>query len=367
VSFLVEVDDRNELIDVVNDLVLEHAMLEDGNTDPGVVFVDDSIVHRLRQFAERTMKDVVSLDEALFIIGKYFIPHLKYKKGRGLIGALASVGAELRDFTLELLAYRYPERFGTKREYDSESFFDVDYLLYPQLFDTVDWCNDVVVAVPSTPCPVLYGLRGESVEILHQAFRIVRTEAVDRYMIFITNHATDMHLLNEEEISSLQNYRSYRLKGKVVREPYDIEGGHVFFEIETRFGDVKCAAFEPTKQFRGIVRQLRVGDVVEVYGSMKKDTINLEKIKIEKLAEVYVEENPMCPVCGKRMESAGKMKGFRCKRCKTKSMKRIKKKIPRKIEPGFYEVPPSARRHLSMPLVRMNGREIRGFRKHVFR
>ncbi|WP_202318390.1 tRNA(Ile)(2)-agmatinylcytidine synthase [Archaeoglobus neptunius] len=364
VSFLVDVEDREDLMEVVNEVVLEHAMIEDENTDPGVVFVDDDLALKLKSFADRAMKDVVMLDEALFLIGKYFIPHLKYKKGRGLIGALAAVGAELNDHTLELIAYRYPEKFGTEREYDEESFFDMDFELYPLTFDNVDWCNEKVVCIPNTPCPVLYGLRGESVEALYDALDMIRTEPYDRKMIFITNHATDMHIIDTDRISitGLENYRSYKVTGRVTGEPYDIEGGHVFFEIDTRFGEIKCAAFEPTKQFRNIIRQLRPGDEVEVYGSMKKDTINLEKIRIVKLAKVYVERNPICAICGKRMESAGKGQGFRCRKCKTRASRKVKELLSREIETGFYEVPPSARRHLSRPLIRMDGDK-----RHIFR
>jgi len=362
VSFLAEVDDVSELVDVVNEVIIEHAMLEDDNTNPGAAFVDEELAVKLKPFAEKAIKDVVMLDEALFIIGKHFIPHLKHKKGRGLIGALAAVGAELNDFTLELIAYRYPERFGTEREYDEESFFDMDFELYPETFDNVDWCNDVVVCIPNTPCPVLCGLRGENVEALHKAMSMVRTEPIDRRMIFVTNHATDMHIIDAENLDKVENYHSYRIRGKVVDEPYDIEGGHVFFEIETKFGNIKCAAFEPTKQFRNIVRMLKPGDVVEVYGSMKKDTINLEKLKVVEVAEVYVERNPICPSCGKRMESAGRNQGFRCKKCKTTAKERIREKVERSLEPGFYEVPPSARRHLSKPLIRMGAEK-----RHIFR
>lgn len=362
VSFLADVEDRDELMDLVNDVILEYAMLDDENTNPGAVFVDEELAVKLAGFAEKAIKDVIMLDEALFIIGKYFIPHLKYKKGRGLIGALAAVGAELKDFTLELIAYRSPERFGTKREYDEESFFDMDFELYPEVFDNVDWCNDNVVCIPNTPCPVLYGIRGESVEALYKAMSIVKTEKVDRRTIFITNHATDMHLIDSEKVNRLENYHSYKIQGRVKKEPYDIKGGHVFFTIENRFGEIKCAAFEPTKQFRNIVRLLKPGDLVEVYGSMKKNTVNLEKIRIIELAEIYAEKNPVCPVCGKRMESAGRGQGFRCTKCKRKADSKVLERVERNLVTGFYEVPPSARRHISKPLIRM-----RENRRHIFR
>lgn len=358
VSFLLETEDLKETVDIVSEVILEFAELEDDRTNPGVVFVEDEMLPKLSNFADRTIKDVVTIDDALFIINKYRIPYLKFKKGRGLIGALASVGAELYDYTLELLVYRYPEKFGKIREYDRESFFDIDYELYPEVFDTVDWCNDVVVAVPSSPCPVLYGLRGESTEALYKAMSIARTEKFEKYQIFVTNHATDMHIVDGGKVESIKNYRSYKIRGTVVKDPYDIAGGHVFFEIETKFGVFKCAAFEPTKQFRNVVRKLMTGDVVEVYGSMKNDTINLEKIKLIELVK-KVALNPRCK-CGKRMESVGKNKGFRCKRCKTFSLEKEIVEINRDIELGFYEVPPSARRHLTKPLIRMG-------EKHVFR
>jgi len=365
VSFLVELPDESrmdELISIVQEMTERYAELEDEKTNPGVVFVEDYKKSNLSTFALKVVRDVVSIDEALFLVDKLSIPYLKFKKGRGLIGALASVGLELKDYTFEVLAYRKPERFGTEREIDEESFFDADFETYPGTWDTVDWCNETVVAVPGSPDPVLFGIRGDDLNAIMKCFKMVKTEEIDKYTIFMTNQGTDMHLIPENEIERLENYRSYILRGRVVKEPYTIIGGHVFFEIETKFGNVKCAAFEPTKQFRNIIRKLKVGDIVEVYGSMKRNTINLEKINIIRLADIYVEENPICPKCGKRMESAGKGKGFRCKKCKTKAFEKIKKKIERDLDTGFYEVPPCARRHLSKPLIRMHG-----VKRHIFR
>ncbi len=362
VSFLVDTDDIDEIVGIVDEKITSYAMLKDENTNPGAVFIEDEVVERLKNFAYKAITDVVTLDEALHLIEKYSIEYLKYKKGRGIIGALASVGAELKDYTYELLAYRHPDKFGKPREYDEESFFDADYETYPNTFDTVDWCNERVVAVPNSPCPVLFGIRGDSIKYIYKAFKMLKTEPIDKYKIFITNQATDMHILSEEEVNELRDYRSYKLKGIVIEEPYDIEGGHVFFKIRTKFGDIKCAAFEPTKQFRSIIRMLKKGDLVEVYGSMKKRTINLEKINVIELADIYIEENPICPKCGKRMDSAGRNKGFRCKRCKTRAFEKIKRKIERKLDTGFYEVPPCARRHLSKPLIRMSVKK-----RHVFR
>ena len=57
------------------------------------------------------------------------------------------------------------------------------------------------------------------------------------------------------------------------------------------------------------------------------------------------------------MTSAGKNKGFKCKKCghKIKSSEKIPVEIPRALEVNkFYETPVSARRHLAKPLCRMD-------------
>ena len=57
------------------------------------------------------------------------------------------------------------------------------------------------------------------------------------------------------------------------------------------------------------------------------------------------------------MTSAGKNKGFKCRRCgnRVKSDKKVPIKITRSLKNSeFYETPVSARRHLSKPLCRMD-------------
>ena len=57
------------------------------------------------------------------------------------------------------------------------------------------------------------------------------------------------------------------------------------------------------------------------------------------------------------MTSAGKNKGFKCKKCgnRVESNEKVPIKIKRFLKNSqFYETPVSARRHLSKPLCRMN-------------
>jgi len=65
------------------------------------------------------------------------------------------------------------------------------------------------------------------------------------------------------------------------------------------------------------------------------------------------------------MKSIGKDKGYRCKKCHTKSDDVSKIPIPRDIQTGYYEVPMCAKRHLSKPFVRY-GRE-RKFEEERFK
>ena len=56
------------------------------------------------------------------------------------------------------------------------------------------------------------------------------------------------------------------------------------------------------------------GDIIKVYGGIgEQNTFNIEKFQVMELNDVEF-VNPVCE-CGKRMTSAGKNKGFKCKKC----------------------------------------------------
>jgi tRNA(Ile2)-agmatinylcytidine synthase len=52
------------------------------------------------------------------------------------------------------------------------------------------------------------------------------------------------------------------------------------------------------------------------------------------------------------MESAGAGAGYRCRDCGTAADGKVERPVDRDLNPGWYEVPPVARRHLAKPLVR---------------
>ena len=352
------------------------SMTDCEKTNPGAVFIPDflfgNVREPLRAHFRKALTDVVSVEDAFSLAGSLGIPYFYLKCGRGLIGALAAAGSLLSlndsgipdfDHTFEYLAYRRRDAWGTKRHVSKESLFRADAETYPDTWDTVDLTGKpkpLVVCVPGSPDPVLYGIRGRSPEDVGKAASFIESEPVERFRIFLTNQGTDAHLIPVSRISEMRPFHSYRISGTVCRPPEMIEGGHAIFSISDDSGsEIACAAYEPTGNFRKIVRQLRTGDLVTVSGSLKENdekngrlTLNIEKLTIAETVPEIVRENPSCPVCGRKTESAGAGQGFRCRRCRTHAGTKTEKVIDRSFLCGRYEVPPSARRHLSKPLIR---------------
>ena len=182
----------------------------------------------------------------------------------------------------------------------------------------------------------------------------MRTEKRYRWFVFLTNQGTDDHLLREYD--ELIPNQSYVIDGTVVTKAEHIEGGHVFTDIDTKYGRITCGAYEPSKEFRLAFDQLIPGDVIEVMGEYRESprTLNVEKLHVISVVDDYEKiSNPICPSCGRKMDSIGKDSGYRCKRCHTKEKNPIMRKNIRWIVPGWYEPPTCARRHLSKPLKRM--------------
>lgn len=358
IAFSLETDRPEEAKEIALKTLMELSDFSGPKTNPGLV-VAEKVPEELTRFYRRALDEVLEVREAEEIIERHGLWSRSFKNRRGLIGALAAIGAEFPDETYELLAYRRPERWGTPREIDEESVWRADELTYPGTWDTVDHHNKKVVFAPHSKDPVLFGIRGKDPKSVLSALKTIRSEPFERMVVYRTNQGTDVHI-NEGEIAGVVESRSYRLRGVVAKEAEAIEGGHLFFPLQSEDGRcfISCAAFEPTKNFRDLVRALVPGDVIEVYGAVKKRTLNIEKMEIIGLAERKAREVPLCPQCGRRMKSAGRGQGYRCKKCKTKAEGKVVFDLKRDIEPGFYEVPPSARRHLSKPLIRMKGENV---------
>jgi tRNA(Ile2)-agmatinylcytidine synthase len=351
-----EANDAAKVKELVIENVEKMAVFSDENTNPGVVFIEmstESMKNDLLIFSMRAVQDVLEIREAKELLERHEIDHRGFKNERGLIGALAVAGfalCGLGDHTFELIAYREKRNWGSPRNIDEESVWAANAATYPDTWDTVDIENERIVFAPHSLDPILFGIRGKNEEAVRRAFSMIKSEPIERHVVYRTNQNTDMHLI-PAKIHEVQEDRSYILDGTVSKPPKTIIGGHIIFELSEDGASIECVAFEPTKGFRRVIRELREGDEVTVFGSVKDNTVNLEKIRIKSL-NMHELRNPVC--CGKRMKSMGKGQGKRCEICGAVSKEQVIETVSRNISVGFYEVPPCARRHLAKPLIRFS-------------
>ncbi|MGB9960481.1 MAG: TiaS agmantine-binding domain-containing protein [Candidatus Bathyarchaeales archaeon] len=356
--------------ETVIETVEENSDLEYKGTDPGVVFLArEKVPGEIRNFARNAITGIVKLTDALKILEKFRGEAVGFKKARGIIGGLAAIGETLRgDHTFEIIAYRTPENYGQKRKVDAASIIEMNKATTPYTFNNIDPETGRILITPRGPDPILFGIRGETPEIVKKAFEMVKPiEPVERWVIFRTNHGTDAHLKPVKQLSQIKAYNPVIARGIVAASPKMIPRRHVVFPIKDESACVDCAAYEPTGILRKAAIQLIEGDVVEVYGGVRAPsvknplTINLEKLRVLKLAPKIVYHNPICPKCGKRLNSMGKGKGFRCEKCglKFQNMSKVAVKVKRELAKGLYVTSPRSQRHLTKPLERY-GMEKRG-------
>ena len=358
VSLKILNDDKAKLAkEIVLKEVERLSMFDCDNTNPGVVFYEGEITKSMVEYAFKAIYEFITIEEAEELGKSVGCEIHKFKKGRGIIGSIAAISLPLSDCTYELLAYRSSENYGTKRQIDYESVYRMDKETFPNTFENIDYQEDYIAIEPKTPCPVLYGIRSNDVDALKKAKSIVKvSEPIVDWCIFKTNQHTDMHIQKAVNIASMKQYGCYEVVGEVKNKPAIIDGGHMFFYISDGSGEIECGAYEPTKNFRKTVSYLRPGDLIKVFGGIgEQNTFNIEKFQVIKLNDIEY-QNPFCE-CGKRMTSAGKNKGFKCKKCgnRIESSEKIPVKIKRNLmNSKFYETPVSARRHLSKPLCRFD-------------
>jgi len=337
--------DERDILEKLKKIVEKYAVMDEEKTSPGIVVTRKKISEKLYWKAVRS---VIDLNEIFSYLenASYF----GYKYKRGLIGASSAISWKPKRKTYELLTYLPEDKWNGERFIDKKSVILMDKKI-KTTFENFDYNNDHIAIKPETKTPVLFGIRGTNVNDLEMARKIVKSDPYFSYLIFETNQGTDDHLV-KKKISEIKPYDSVILDCEVLEKPKTIPGGHVIFKVKDRTGEIFAAAYEKTKEFREIIKNLDVGDEIKIFGSVKKypKTLNIEKILIKNLAEIKIKVIPICPKCGKKMESAGKNKGYRCRNCGTFTNEIKYEKIERNINPGLYQVPVIARRHLSKPV-----------------
>ncbi|USZ66877.1 tRNA(Ile)(2)-agmatinylcytidine synthase [Halorussus salilacus] len=354
--------DPEVAFELAREEVARAAETDDPRTSPGLVVAPgdpDAVPEAVADFAREAVRDHHAIADAEELLANAGYRADGWKEGRGKIGALAAVGAwrafggDRGEWTYECITYRERDRWGTPREVDADSVFAAANDAYPVVWDTVDRETGELVCVPHTPGPILHGIRGDDPDAVGRVAAAIESEPVERRALFVTNQGTDAHIRDAESVGAVEDGRSYRVSGAVATAPETRRGGHVFFDLaDPESGaEIGCAAFEPTKRFRDRVRDLRPGDRITACGEVAAGTLKLEKFALRDPNRTEL-VTPDCPECGRSMESAGAGQGYRCRDCATTAPGKVEREVPRELEPGWYEVPPEARRHVAKPLVR---------------
>ncbi len=267
---------------------------------------------------------------------------------RGIVGAAAALAWPGRRATWELLTYRAPDRIGDRREVNPESVRRAARR-FPSLFLCYDPRTRRLMVTPHTACPILFGLRSTDARILDRARRSIRSEPVERWLVFRTNQGTGDHV-QPRRVRDLRPFDAARLQGTVAGVPVDRPGGHVAFELRDPTGTVPCVAFEPTKTLPAVARSLRPGDRISVWGGRGRDrSFRLEGIIILGRPPRYRVLPPRCPACRRAAGSLGRGRGYRCPGCRRRFPPEAARRVlePPAFPRGTYHPTPSARRHIA--------------------
>jgi tRNA(Ile2)-agmatinylcytidine synthase len=316
-------------------------------TDPALVATSRPLPARLYWAAVRSIVEVAPVRRDLERRGAT----VRFEgSDRGLVGASAAIAWPGRGATYELLAYRDPARSGDPRRVSRASVRRA-VERYPDLFLCEDRRTRRLLVAPHTPCPILFGLRGKGRDAPLGARPLIRSEAVDRWVLFRTNQGTGDHL-RPRAMGELAPFTSGRIEGAVLAPPQVRPGGHVAFSLGDQDGrSVDCLAFEPTKTLPAVARTLRPGDALRVWGSRGDDPVlRLEGIEIVRLTPRRSRPRaPRCPTCRRAADSLGRQRGYRCARCRRRwppEAGRVELHPPA-YDVGTYHPTASARRHLA--------------------
>jgi len=348
-----EESDLEEVVEIATSLLDVRAM---PGREPGVVSIlGDIPVEDARKIYTYLLTDIAEIYHVERLVRK--LGGRIHVAGRGVIGAIGSISHYYieGDCTYELIAY---SQEADSVYIDPGRLARMDLETRPLTFNNIDPETGKPLIAPSTGAPVVLGIRGETPEILFKAFEILGPRGVSGYALFKTNQGTDQHLI-PRPISGAKYYRTGLFTGRVVGRPRVVRGGDVILRISDGAYSVDVAIYREAGGANDAARSLIEGDVVAVGGSVKpwivdgseEPVINTETLKILKLAELYVELPLECPKCGASMESMGKGKGFRCRRCGYRDPRafRTRARVERRVTAGVYKPPPRNMKHLTKP------------------
>ena len=129
-----------------------------------------------RQVYLRAVSGIVNYRAVIRAVSEMGVRKRLLGNGMGIVGAVASMGfsCDLDDHTYELIAYRRPERCGTRRALERGSVVAMEAETFPHTFNSYDHESGRVLVAPSGPDPVLAGVRGDSPRTVLEAFQMIR-------------------------------------------------------------------------------------------------------------------------------------------------------------------------------------------------
>jgi tRNA(Ile2)-agmatinylcytidine synthase len=291
--------DVEEVWRLALEIVKQYARRE-GKTDPGVAMAVGDVPERARLLYRMALTQVVSLSAAERV-------GVRTWGGRGKIGAVAAVGAELPKSTFELLAYRSGERVPMPRELVEV----MEALTFPFTFHNLD--RGRVLIQPRGPDPVYYGIRGLTPHHLLYALRLLETWGFkpSGWVIYRTNQAVDAHLELGVFFDEPLPYSFYRVRG-IVAETRRVRGRHLIGKLDS---GVVFVAYRHLGRLASELERC-VGCDVVLYGGLKPRRGGLY-LYVERAYVLgrYVRVKTRCPYCGGSLESLGRGRGWACRRC----------------------------------------------------
>jgi tRNA(Ile2)-agmatinylcytidine synthase len=356
---------RDEAFRAAERLMKEEADVENG-ANAALVMAPRDDPERLEFFRQvylRAVSGIVNYRGVIRGVSEMGIAHRLLGNGMGVVGAVASMGfsCDLDDHTYELIAYRRPERCGTRRALEKVSVVEMEAETFPHTFNSYDHESGRVLVAPTGPDPVLAGVRGDSPRTVLEAFRKIRIgEEPLGHMVYATNQCTDAHLRSELS-TPLKAYSAGWLEGAVA-SVRPSQGGHLILELQGQDSTSLCMVYEPSGDLRRVARLLKPGDSVRVSGGVRRATsknpavVNVEKIDVLSASTQSIKASPRCAACGSAMKSEGKGKGYQCRKCGQRSggagAERAPKAASSAIHLGTYLPSPRAQRHLTKQLIR---------------
>ena len=359
VSLKIRTKNPSKIKNKIKNFISKYSDTKNG-ANPGLVFYENkTIPSHFTEFSELALWQLINRNQAKKFASKNNLEIFYKGNGQGLVGAIGAIGYQFNDHTLELLSYRRPSKFGKERKISSQSVKTMQQKTFPHTFNSFDNKKSKVLITPHGPDPVFYGVRGEKVDSLLRATKILKTEEkLAGHMIFKSNQGTGDHLKNTFTKITMKPYASGIITGYVSCDPKIEKGGHVFFSINCDGDEIQCAMYKPTG-LSSIALGLIKGDKICVGGGIRKASrthpriLNLEFLDIIDLKKNVVKSSPLCRKCNKKMKSKGQNQGYQCVKCGRISKNKTNLEIPRKIKKQLYIPDVSAHRHLSRPLIRV--------------